>query len=367
MPAGRRRPSVVTSPGGSAPARLDGLQALRAFAAVGVVLFHANNYFLPMVILRGEDAGNVWRVGQHGVELFFVLSGFLMMRLHGGEIGAPGRAAAFLARRFARIFPFYWLVLAAVVLGLALEPRFGAARLSAASLAGSALLLPGAGEMVMRVAWTLQHEAMFYAAFALVIARPVWGGRLLGLWMLACAAAPFASAVGAPFDRALSPFNLCFGIGMLAARVPPPTRPRSSRALVVLGVAIWLAGALGEMDGAPWGEAARVAIFGLGSAALVLGLSVPARTPRPLILAGEASYAIYLIHGSALTLLARGLAATRVPDLLPAGAVLALAGGGAVAAGLVVHRLVEHPLREMLRRGAWLPLGAPVQAGRRRS
>jgi peptidoglycan/LPS O-acetylase OafA/YrhL len=359
---------VVAASGGVPPGRAEGLQALRALAAVGVVLFHANNYFLPVMILRGEDAGNFWRLGQHGVELFFVLSGFLVLRRHGGEIGAPGRSLAFLGRRFGRIYPFYWLVLAAVVLGLALEPRFGATRIGVASLAESVSLLPGPGEPVMRVTWTLQHEVMFYLAFALLIARPVWGGWLVGLWMAGCAIAALAGPVVPALDQVLSPFNLCFGVGMLAARLARPMARGTGPALVFLGAAIFLAGAWGEIEGPPWGEGPRVAIFGLGSALLVLGLSGPARVPRPLVFAGEASYAIYLMHGAALTLLAHALAATGAPETAPPGMILALVAGLAVAVGLVAHVAVERPSRAMIRDGAARSLvAAPVQAGRRRS
>jgi peptidoglycan/LPS O-acetylase OafA/YrhL len=356
------------------PARLDGLQALRAFAAIGVVLFHANNYFLPMVILRGEDAGNFLRIGQHGVEVFFVLSGFLMMRARGGEIGRPGRPAAFLKRRFLRIFPFYWAVLGAIGLGLALEPKFGLARSGMANLAESALLLPGLGEPVMRVAWTLQHELMFYLAFALMIARPAMGRGALLVWMAACMVGPALASMPAPFDRVLSPFNLCFGIGMLAAIVAPRIPRRAGAALVALGAVIFLAGAMGEMEGAPWGAGARVAIFGLASAPLVLGLSARGRVPPPLLFAGEASYAIYLTHGTALTLFGHALAGTALPERLPSGVVLMLVSGLAVGAGLLAHLAVERPLLALVRNGAGGVIGAarsliaaPGQAGRRRS
>lgn len=326
--------------------RLPALDALRAVAALGVVSFHVNNYFLPLLVLRGEDAGSFWRIGQHGVEIFFALSGFLVLLRHPGERG-PRAAGAFLGGRGARLLPFYWLALACVALGILAAPAFGA-RLGAGHLTGgrllaAALLLPGAAEPVMGVAWTLELEALFYLVFALTLLDPARGWPVLLGWMAASAAALLVAPPGA-FAAALSPFNLCFGLGMLAAWLRPRIAPGTGPGLGLIGAAMILAGGLGEMEGPGWGEGARVAIFGAGGALLVLGLSHAARAPRALRALGRGSYAIYLVHGSALTLLAP--LAGRLPGIasVPAGITLAALTAAAAGAGMLAHRLVERRL-----------------------
>ncbi|TPE53192.1 acyltransferase family protein [Amaricoccus solimangrovi] len=332
---------------GETAERLPGLDAGRALAAIGVVFFHANNYFLPVVAIPGEDAGSFWRLGQHGVEFFFVLSGFLVLLRHRRGDRGEAVAAAFLLGRARRLLPLYWTVLACVALGIALAPAFGlhlgAGRLSAERLLASLVPLPGAEEPVLRVAWTLGREALFYMLFALVLLRPARFRPLFLGWMAASGLTVFM-APPAPLDAVLSPFDLCFGLGMLAALARERLPAGAAAPLATLGLAIVLAGAAGEMTGPGWGEAARVAIFGPGSALLVLVLAMARRVPRMLVALGRGSFAIYLVHGSALALVAP--AARRLPGAaaLPPAAMLALLTGTAVAAGMLVHRLVEGPL-----------------------
>ena len=83
------------------------VQALRAIAALGVVIFHLslieNKYFIQHIVPI-----NLGRLGTAGVDLFFVISGFVMVVVSMGQFGKNGAAVQFLLRRMLRIFPIYW-------------------------------------------------------------------------------------------------------------------------------------------------------------------------------------------------------------------------------------------------------------------
>ena len=118
-----------------------------------------------------SQAANVLnQIGHTGVDLFFVISGFLM---YGALVSRPQSAGAFLARRVQRIYPTFLFVLA-LYIGLSiLFP--GAGKLPATWSAAvwhvvmNALLLPGMidVEPIITVAWSLSYEAFFYLAIAL--------------------------------------------------------------------------------------------------------------------------------------------------------------------------------------------------------
>jgi exopolysaccharide production protein ExoZ len=87
--------------------RLDALQGLRGCAALFVVVGHS------LAIFRGASGANPNTVpvdiyGALGVDAFFVVSGFLMVYVHGNDFGQSGSTRNFYARRIARIVPLYW-------------------------------------------------------------------------------------------------------------------------------------------------------------------------------------------------------------------------------------------------------------------
>src|SRR4051812_15929191 len=80
------------------------LQSLRALAAIAVAIAH-----LP----RLHPATPLADYGAVGVDLFFVISGFIMVYTTAGSFGRPGAPLVFLAKRIARIVPTYWIATAA--------------------------------------------------------------------------------------------------------------------------------------------------------------------------------------------------------------------------------------------------------------
>ena len=86
------------------------IQYLRAIAALGVVIFHSL-----------ESSEHRFIVGQAGVDLFFIISGFIMASLMSGPEGKPG---IFLGRRLLRIVPLYWIATFAALFVTWIKPNF---------------------------------------------------------------------------------------------------------------------------------------------------------------------------------------------------------------------------------------------------
>jgi peptidoglycan/LPS O-acetylase OafA/YrhL len=349
----------------SAPQRSDALQVVRACAALGVVTAHANE-LLAEAGRYGQFPSLLPTCGSTGVHAFFVLSGMVMvMTTADRPVAGAGAMADFWWRRARRILPPLWGALALAWLGhwLSGHPLPDAQALSAAILA-----LPSASEPLLPVEWTLRHEMAFYAVFGLCMASRRYGGIVLGAWFA-------ASAVGAlglaPGDRFLtSPWHVLFLIGMgaggLAVRNAPIPRPA---ALLAGGLLLYVAGCAFYVQDLPVPYAVWLLVFGPATALILLGgLGLerrrPLRVPSELLLAGDASYSIYLVHFMALSVAAKVLQQLGVTGWLPPLAALAVLVATGLVAGLVFHRAVEKPLLALIpsQRPTWRAARLPLRS-----
>lgn len=329
--------------------KLDGIEALRGVAAVCVVLYHAARHLHQAY--GADTLMRLFQPGHGGVDLFFVLSGFIILHVHRGDIGRPERLANYARRRFVRLMPIYWIALgltalAIIAAGKAVSPGF---------LVWSASLLPTYGEPLLGIAWTLQHELMFYAVFALLILNRTLGLAVIFVW-LGWIAMSWAGIVDLGPVRISNGYNLEFFFGMGAAAVVASEKVATPRLLAALGMGLILfngaAESLGWLDG--YGMAARWT-GGLSAAVLICGLVAwerryGMRVPAILRALGSASYAIYLFQflGMAVAWQVWVRAGLDRPQLAVACfGFMALAG---VIGGIVMSRLVEQPLLARMRK-----------------
>lgn len=321
---------------------IGGLQMLRGVAATLVVLFHLQ----AAAVYEGHDAGLLswFKGGEVGVDVFFVLSGFVIF--HAVQ-GRPGMTAGrFLRQRFWRIVPPYWAVLALTLLALfALGLMQGdwTGWPSTSTLVVSVLLLP-LPDQVMAVAWTLTVEGMFYLIFAATYFR--WGTRgaiaALAVWSAITVALKYLQ-LGLPPVLGLILYSgaVEFLFGALVALAVGRGWRRWAVPALVLGV-VGLVAVVTEVVTFHYG---RIWVAGLPSALLVYGLAAGDwRMPQWTLVWGEASYLLYLVH-----LLVFSVAGTllRMVGVEPYGSLTALLGLGAlsVAVSVVGTIWVERPYR----------------------
>lgn len=350
-------------------ARIDTVQTLRAIAALSVCLAHALGDIKTRVF--GVELVPGYYLGAAGVDLFFVVSGFVMT-FSTRELGSDRSAwAPFLLRRWIRVAPLYWLATAVYAAMLVTQGK--PELLQPGRLLGSALFWPmpapdGSMSPLYGVGWTLNFEMFFYAVFALAIwatgARAAWA-TALGLGVLM--AANQTLTLPTPLGYLLNPIVLDFVFGILLAKAYDrgwTIAPVASWALGTLAVGAIVAGGFaGYVAGLPEqpSSALRWAAWGLPMAALAASvvLARPATAPvsaarqSALRLLGDASYSIYLMHPIVIILM-RPLGVA-LADTLGAGHIavaslyLCVVIGTVIALSMLVFSSVEKPITARLR------------------
>ncbi|MDD2877598.1 MAG: acyltransferase [Acidiphilium sp.] len=378
--------------------RLTRLDGLRGVLAVYVMLGHTAP-FIPWPPLAGRVIEAVVSHGLAGVDLFFALSGLVIVQ---SMARFEGRAVPFIAARAWRLLPVYFVVLALAIVALSLrspfavmpwihsgdvEYQFWEARLPQPLLAHLAVhltlvqgmlprgVLPDAEFSLLGPAWSLSTEGQFYVVIALVIT--VIGNERRGLtrlvWLflaIAVAGRVYAGLVAHDwqFHRAFLPNEAAyFAIGIAAARLW-----RGDGGLGLFGAALVVAMIVGASHGVGFGRIGK-AVPPLIWAVAVAAQRMPQhRLIRPVawglghpavLWLGAISYPLYLVNEPVGRALAVLVGAVDRGDALWFSVIwgpLAVAGSIAVAA--VLHYAVER--RFMQRRwrvmpGVSVPAAAP--------
>lgn len=289
------------------------IQVLRMLAAVMVVAHHAT----IMLVERNHLWLPNWIAGSSGVDIFFVISGFVMTISSAPLRKAPHPARTFLARRLERIVPLYWVVTTAKVVVLLLAPAVALNGLGGWPhvLASYAFvpMLSGEGrlEPVVVVGWTLNFEMAFYLLFAGMLAlrwRPVYMlAPLLLLIPWLPLRWPFHLPLMLWFYISTVLWEFAFGM-LLGAAVQWVRRWPwwTGVPLVVLGfvpLLVWDAPGTSYWRGAMWGLPALAVVTG----AVALEARWGVRSPHWMLELGDASYAIYLVHTFVLPVVGFGL------------------------------------------------------------
>ena len=339
--------------------QLEGVQVLRFFAAFLVMAAHAK------MVLRDDEVWRTWdaSVGACGVDVFFVISGFVVAM----SAARATSAKAFMMDRMLRVLPLYFAVSAVFVVKRVMSGE----GLTADLVVNSALFLPllemdDYSGTVHPYGWSIAFEMWFYALLALLLGTIARTG--------ATAATLCASVLGLGcvatsliYDGAwllprfiFSPLGLEFAAGCALYALRDRIKSFARHAWVVLTacvVALPFTGYLGypsEVIGRTDMSFARVLVWG-GAAASVFVLFHAAektvRWPKTLVALGTASYSIYMVQ----------------PFVVPAVRQLALTGSARVAvffllsilAGWLMYLWLERPLLAFTR--SWTGRGdAPI-------
>ena len=282
------------------------VQALRAVAAVAVLIRHAG--FWDYQVLAS------------GVDLFFVVSGFIMVVSCWSEFGKQCAPRRFVNRRLVRIVPLYWLatllMMVLVCCGENVVPK-------PVSILESLFFYPFAAQVpVLPAGWTLNFEMMFYAIFALaLVMRPrpaviAVSTTLVTLVILGWVLGP-VSRFNVAFPLSL---EFIFGMTIGVAYCEGARVAKSLGAVaVILGfLAIGFSQKLGfRFSGNV--DAMRVLVWGVPAAFVVAGATLAQWSwrpylSRPAVLLGNTSYALYLFHLPLIMILAAWLRAKFLAD-----------------------------------------------------
>lgn len=319
--------------------KIDSLQGIRAIAAIGVVMLHAAEATSKYSPFAARSLGAL-HFGNYGVDLFFVLSGFVMCYTTCNLC-----PAAFLRKRIERIVPIYWLfTLLAAAVSMFFAVSDGYFTWAKFGLSLGFVSLPAGSFPIVGPGWTLEYEMLFYCcvtASLFLSRRP---------WLLTTAALSASITAGAIFQPTSSvwmflsaPIMLEFLAGIVIAQwVRNNCRVPLEFAFVgVSAIAIFCSV-----------SASQRPLFAGIPAAILVGFAVTARVrtlslPKWIVLLGDASYSIYLIQIFTITGCARVLHAV-APHLDPDVFVL-IATVATVLGGAVCYLVVESLIREWLR------------------
>ncbi len=349
-------PSSATTPIPSLPTRaepkrqrIDQLQMLRFGAAFAVVLFHLGDS-------ARRDFGfaqNYFKIGGVGVDIFFVLSGFVIAYSARPERGA----LYFFVRRIARIVPLYWFLTLGIAAVALLAPKLlNSTHLDLANLLRSLLFIPyerqdGQIMPLLFLGWTLNYEMFFYAVFGLsLLIRPYSP-------LYSCVPILALVALGSGLRESDStlvrfytnPIMINFVLGVLlfmiwqkAGEISIATWQR--RGFVVLAVVLSILGFAIDTG------AFQVIVHGLSAALLVAAVLV-AGAPKGtlagvLLLLGNASYSLYLSHPYVLQGVSKLIGAGHSWYVVAMG--LTAAAVAAVGLSLALYFIIELPGQRLL-------------------
>ena len=342
--------------------RLQSLQVGRAIAALGVVFYHLVK--LSVEYQNGCFYQPWTEISRCGVDIFFVISGFVMVATTYRKMDQPGTGRRFLIHRVSRIYPPYLTLTALLTVFWLFKPNAVNAKHGGVDLFSSYTLWTSTKLPLLPVAWTLKFEMMFYLVFLGIIlfVNKRWFAHALAIWAAIVLAGSLLNWTGvsqafmashpASAGRLFSPLPLEFIVGCYIGLAAQKIRFVGGKACVIAGLVLFAAeGVLAQFGlmNSYFGGANDLVPFFLPPAALIVyGLvawereSVSFHPPQWLIRCGDMSYSIYLVH--VLVIHAAYRYAWRFLHPFGITAVfLVVTAAAALFAGACFYKLVEKP------------------------
>ncbi len=340
------------------PKKINNIQALRGAAVLLVVFFH-------MTTIEKKYGGSqtllpeFLQFGMFGVDLFFVISGFVMVTVTRGKFQYPAQALTFLYHRVSRIYPLYWFYSLLILALFLLHPSLvNSSQGNLVNIPASFLLFPQQHLPLLMVGWTLVHEVYFYLVFFLLLFLPE-RFLLTGLAIWTTAVVLLHSRISPGISPALDlishPLTLEFIGGCLLAVICTRRQSRlPARLSLAVALLIFIAAVIGYMfhwqatgllEPPGW---QRILIMGV-PALLIVYLVVQAELknlvlPGPLCRIGDISYSVYLSHVLTLNLVGRIWATFATDTTADNWLVLPLMLLTVIAVGFISYTRVERPL-----------------------
>lgn len=316
---------------------INNLQILRAFAALNVVLFHTFGHTARHSGKDSELADFFGSWGNCGVDVFFVISGFIMVFI---QHNTPKDPVEFIKDRATRIIPLYWSVSLFFVMLLIFMPSSFAHALFDWQHALTSFLfvsrISGFAFPVLDPGWTLEYEMFFYILFGLSLSIKKISSLITVPFVL----------LGCVLFVDLNVIVLEFAFGMFAGFLYiKGWLKKWGWPLFVSGCVSMLSSLFVDI------ELARVLRFGVPAFFVTLGCCyLPQMNNKLLILIGSASYSIYIVHTLTLPMFFKVFKFTKIPAADVAADVLTvLCVLFSACVGILVYLIYENPLAKLIK------------------
>ncbi len=322
---------------------------MRGFAALTVCIGHSWHESQALVRDIPTSVSNFYfdLPVHYGVDLFFLISGFIMMHTAQHLFGQRREIKMFLLRRLIRIVPLYWLFTGLMIAATLIVPSLlQKAEFSWSHAMLSLLFIPhtapnGSISPILSLGWTLNYEMFFYALFAcaLLWRRAAYGiGFMLIVFLGLLALTPHMGFVGQQFFGHTILFCFVLGCLLYYRQLHLP--------LALIAAGVWFL----------WAEhIPHIISHGVPALYLYLGIFYLypkvqkwlGRFGEGLVLLGNASYALYLSHPFTLEVIKQVF---KISNLSSAALYIPIAVIASCLASVLVYRLFEVPVTRSLRR-----------------
>ena len=287
---------------------LQSIQTLRCIACLLVVFMHIavtyyDTYHLPFL-------GNAFNFGGAGVDIFFVLSGFIITYSNTKSLTKPADIGKYLKKRIIRIFPIYWVIISIFLLLQVVLPFFYRTHFqyTVTNLLNTYLLLPN-HTMLNGVSWSLTNELFFYLLFIVALLIPKKNYILLLFFIYLAFLILFPTVFNIKNTTnnftflLLFPMNIEFLLGIIVVLCIDKLPLKWCIPFLILGIVLFIIAAIFTNNGNFILNNAynRVILYGLPSFIIILALvkyelNNHINIPSLFLKLGDASYSIYLFH-----------------------------------------------------------------------
>ncbi len=291
---------------------INSIQFLRGLAAFVVVVYHIGGYIKRYFTIT--FLGDFFDFGFAGVDLFFVISGFIIHFTSKNYLDNPSTLGKYLKKRLLRVYPIYWIVLT-VLFGLSWfitlilqKDVFNTGYPYTISAFLQTYFLTPLHFAINPVTWTLSYELFFYLCFSLlIISRRLSFIPILLILVSLYNIIFIHDEYRKHFNFVFSGYNLEFMFGFLIYQFYDKIKFQNwiSVLLIVISLAIIIHYGYDIID---YDYQKRVLTFGVPSAFLLIAMlnlenNQAIRIPSFTITLGDASYVLYLIHFPLLLLM----------------------------------------------------------------
>lgn len=316
---------------------IDNIQTLRAIAAILVVAFHsvisAKIYNLSTDFFLNVD---VW--GAAGVDIFFIISGFIMVYI---QLKKKKKPLEFIVDRAERIVPLYWFLTFGIASLLIIFPQaFRELQISIEYFLKSLFFISSydGKHPILYVGWTLEYEMLFYLVFAIsLFAKNLNVSVSISIIVLS-----FLVYLG------LNDIVIEFIYGMLVGIIFSKIKIHFNNILILVAIVAGFSLLILNMDS----KLPRSIIWGLPSLLIFLGfLYLKPIKNKILATLGNASYSIYLVQVFSIPVCYKIF--SKIPEIniiFINELYVILCCAVSVISGVLLHFLIEKPIAKLIKK-----------------
>ena len=326
------------------------IQALRAIAAIAVISYHILYIMVHRLGYTELNEG----FGMIGVDLFFVISGFIMVYTSHKLFKIPKSPVIFLAKRILRIVPIYWLYTSLLVILLILSPNlFSNIRFNITNILSSYFFLlseitPGVNGTLLMTGWTLCYEMYFYLlfAFALYFHRKYLLLILSFFFLLGTVSEKFYTP---PDWLSVATKPILFEF-LLGASIAIIYLKKNITLLKLIFIITFIVTSLIALYNLNYTESTRPLIWGLPCGLILIAAiyleKLGLNTPKILKSLGDSSYTLYLFHPFILSAISKLFILFALTQFIPSKIFFLLTLISILIVSYIAYLLIEKPINK---------------------